>query len=261
MTQPQLAHLWANNPAHTGRASSLWCRDGIIYSYGEHFPIARHVDGVVLLTTNRRSVTTAKHISFVRRACSHLPVFCVDDVLADPGKKHLADYRQQIKDAVNPGEVYRLEVYRLVTEANRFAETFGFATRFELPADWNERMAAARLAEQRRNATLARRHAVTLARWLKGESVSLPPGLPTVYLRVNGDLLETTKRATVPLTEARRAFEFAAKMRATGWHRNGSTFRVGHFQLDSVDDKEVVAGCHRISWNEIERFAKQEGWI
>lgn len=50
-------------------------------------------------------------------------------------------------------------------------------------------------------------------------------------------------------------------MREKGWHRNGETFKVGNFQLDAVNAQGVVAGCHTILWDEIERFARTQGWV
>ena len=32
-------------------------------------------------------------------------------------------------------------------------------------------------------------------------------------------------------------------------------------QLDAINSEGVVAGCHRVSWSEIERVAKLEGWM
>jgi predicted Abi (CAAX) family protease len=65
----------------------------------------------------------------------------------------------------------------------------------------------------------------------------------------------------VPLPEAEKAFRFAMIQRKRGWHRNGDQFKVGDYQLDAVNEQGVIAGCHRIGWDEIERFAKTQGWI
>jgi len=73
-------------------------------------------------------------------------------------------------------------------------------------------------------------------------------------------VMETSKGARVPLDEAQRAYRFAVIQRARGWHRNGETFKVGPYQLDAVNEQGVVAGCHRIAWDEIERFAKLQNW-
>lgn len=77
----------------------------------------------------------------------------------------------------------------------------------------------------------------------------------------NEQQLVTSKGARVPLTDAERSFRFCMKVRARGWHRNGDRHAVGMYQLDAVNEQGVVAGCHRIAWDEIERFAKTQGWL
>ncbi len=40
----EVAHIWASQSQSEGRAASMFFRDNRIYSYGEHFEIARIVD-------------------------------------------------------------------------------------------------------------------------------------------------------------------------------------------------------------------------
>lgn len=93
MNNDQVAHLWANKSRQQAKGSNVFFEGNTIYSYGHHFPMARLYKGVVLYTTGSYSVTTAKHLSIVRRACSHLTVFNVDDVSAEPSKFDIASYR------------------------------------------------------------------------------------------------------------------------------------------------------------------------
>ena len=45
---------------------------GIIYSYGYHFPIAKHIKkDVILFTSKGYSVSTSKHQSYTRQAIPH----------------------------------------------------------------------------------------------------------------------------------------------------------------------------------------------
>jgi hypothetical protein len=80
-------------------------------------------------------------------------------------------------------------------------------------------------------------------------------------LRQKGDEMETSKGATVPLSDAKRAFAFVTAKRQTGWHANSETFSIGQFTLSAVNEQGVVAGCHRVTWDEINRFAKSQAWI
>lgn len=53
-----------------GQAGSLYIHGDRIYSYGPHFPVAERRPGGAIAITSRKSpsVTTSKHITFVRRA-------------------------------------------------------------------------------------------------------------------------------------------------------------------------------------------------
>lgn len=100
--------------------------------------------------------------------------------------------------------------------------------------------------------------------WRKGVEVSLPNDCP-VMLRVetgytDASEMVTSKGARVPLSDARRTYRFAMLARAKGWHKNGETHKIGAYQLDAVNEQGVVAGCHRVTWAEIERFATAQGW-
>ena len=107
-----------------------------IYSYGSHFPIARHVKGkggtsAVLFTTKGYSATTAQHKAIVASACRHLTTFHVADVRAVP-REDFADYRQRFAALVGSYANARqrrpailAEMRALTEEANGFAEFYG----------------------------------------------------------------------------------------------------------------------------------------
>lgn len=292
MNNKEVAHLWANRSRESAKGSSFYFTGDTIYSYGAHFPIARHYKGCVLFTSKGYSNTTAKHKGYARSAVSHLTVFTVSDVSRDPCREDVSDYAAEIKSAALAAGRARnseaaLEVLqRLVDEANSFCARFGFKTRFAMPDNLEELRAKAKAsAERERKATLAkqarqeRETQKTIRAWLAGESVSIPHFIDKVYLRVRDTrtkivepldtpekdcpliMMETSRGARIPLSEAERTFRFVIKMRERGWRRNGDTFQVGDYHLDAVNEQGVVAGCHRIAWDEIERFAKTQGWL
>ena len=66
-----VAHLWAHQSQESARngQGNFYFRGSTIYSYGSHFPIARHVDEkTILFTTRDYSPTTAGHKTCVRSA-------------------------------------------------------------------------------------------------------------------------------------------------------------------------------------------------
>lgn len=129
--------------------------------------------------------------------------------------------------------------------------------------DRREKQAEAnRIQREAYEAEQAKQDAEKIAEWIRGGNVE-PRHCWPVFLRVEDGIeceMVTTKGARVPIGEAERAYRFAMAARARGWHRNGSTFKVGNYDLDAVNEVGVIAGCHRVTWNEIERFAAVMGW-
>lgn len=111
----QVAHLWYHaTQAHARNSNRSFYFDGdTIFSYGSHFPIARHVwtnkkhtgERAVLFTTRDYSVTTSCHKSAVRSAIpSSAAVFFVPNVNAETREDHaanLAEYVQRIADTLD----------------------------------------------------------------------------------------------------------------------------------------------------------------
>lgn len=71
----------------------------------------------------------------------------------------------------------------------------------------------------------------------------------------------TSIGARIPYAAGKKTFLFYMKVREKGWRRNGDHFKIGEYQLDAANPDGIIAGCHRISHDEIMRFATQEGWI
>lgn len=67
MNNSQVARVWANKSKDSANGSNFYFIGDIIYSYGNHFPIARHINNVILLTTKSYSYSTAKHINEVKK--------------------------------------------------------------------------------------------------------------------------------------------------------------------------------------------------
>jgi len=123
---------------------------------------------------------------------------------------------------------------------------------------------AKKVEAERQKVRLAQRMAQEkedLDNWLKGLQVNRYHfSSPHAMLRVspgNPDEVQTTKGASVPLEDVKRAIRWVRVIRAKGedWRRNGEQFKVGHYDLDSVTKDGVVAGCHRFQWEEVDRFA------
>lgn len=85
-TQQECAHAWAHGLSKNGRSSNLYFEGPVIYSYGEHFPIARIHNGTVYVTDRKYSQTTSCHVSISISAVSHLNHVFVHYVPEGDGK-------------------------------------------------------------------------------------------------------------------------------------------------------------------------------
>lgn len=138
-----VAHLWAHQTQESARNShgNFYFEGATIYSYGSHFPIARHVDAnTILFTTRGCSSTTSGHISCVRSA---LPggkrVFYVNNPAADGFNAHRDNHDHML--AVVAGLAAKFETSRLekasllkswqhaIIAANVYAKQFKISNR------------------------------------------------------------------------------------------------------------------------------------
>jgi hypothetical protein len=168
-----VAHLWANQSQYHARnaGETFYFRDSTIYSYGGHFPIARHVknaagESAVLFTDRNYSSTTNRHKSEVRQAIkAGTKIFYVErpdrnyegapvwikDELRHKAEKVL-ELATKAKRARTNGEYLIRQAESLVSQANEFAAFFGSEERIGLPSDTD---VAAIIAAQRKETTEA----------------------------------------------------------------------------------------------------------
>ena len=185
-----VAHLWANQTQDSARnpCHNFYFHGDTIYSYGSHFPIARHVtrkgNSAVLFTTRSYSSTTAGHKCTVESACRHLTVFHVADVNGTDCRKQFAQYRAEYMGLVGKYAKARQRkpehldaLRRLVEEANGYAAFFGLRPRLTLPDDLTGMIAECQAIEkrererkQREEGKREREAQERLQKWVDGET-------------------------------------------------------------------------------------------
>jgi hypothetical protein len=299
-------HLWVHQTQDYSeiKGGRLFFRGDTIYSYGNHFPIARHVNfpneipgrHCILFTTRTYSVTTARHISEVRRAIpdylTSFAVFNVDNVRAGENAEHypedavrqhlhnLHDYHERIADTA--GKAKRARCYRdlyierldnLIKEHNGYIDFFKLDARHierhdgliaQLVKDAEEARKREREREKERERQAETRNQEDIQKWLDGETSCFPFSVQRIYLRKGpGAVVTTSKGAIVPYAHARKAFQIAKRC-----HENLEELRangclpVGDYRIEHIDTfGNVKAGCHTIYWEQIEDFARREGWL
>lgn len=121
-----------------------------------------------------------------------------------------------------------------------------------------ERIRRERAAEELRKKRIAEQ-AENLERWLRGEDVRLGYYGGAAQMRVKGDEVQTTQGARVKVVEAARALRFIhiIRRRGTDWRANGDRCPIGPFELSSVNKDGVVVGCHRFTFEELDRVGPE----
>jgi hypothetical protein len=135
-----------------------------------------------------------------------------------------------------------------------------------------QRAAEARKREKaRKAAALANAEFIkrALPAWLEGvdyidgrnTSNALWEHHSSIFMRVKGDEVQTSKGARFPLDHGLKALPLIRAIVARGetWQRNGKTIHLGNYQIDTIGDGVIVAGCHTLPISEVERLAATLG--
>jgi hypothetical protein len=284
----EVAHNWAHQTGRKQRGFRMYYEGETIFSYGAHFPIARHVidergAGRVLMTTDGYSVSTAKHKTIVWRAVpDKSAIFDVPDVMAAGEGQHLRNfdsYKERMDAALSKASRARKhkdrhlrDAERMVEQGNAYRHAFKLGRRrkpLALPDDL-----AAYLDEKRKTEAVQRkaderarleRESEMRGKWLAGESNWRGYGEHgSALVRLKGETLQTSLGISVPADEAAKVFRVmkACRARKQGWRRNGETLQAGTWQIDKIDDNgNLRAGCHFITWKAAEPVARQLGLI
>jgi hypothetical protein len=101
--------------------------------------------------------------------------------------------------------------------------------------------------EQARKQAKADKEQLNLSKWLKGTYNEPLYNLP-IYLRLQGDYIQTSHGAKVPKLEALKAF----KRIKQGQNIVGE--KIGLFTVNEQHDNLIIIGCHHIDLNNVETF-------
>jgi len=283
-----VAHVWAQQEQPEGRShnGNFYFEGPTLYSYGAHYVVGRFVQNdrgqrAVLLNTRSYFPTTTSHKGLAEEAVHGLglPIFHVPGATVGHAD-NLRYYAEAAGRAAATARRAHMEWSRaanneramaLLSEARHYARFFAL--------DWNEPgldgLAEAAEAEAARAVAVARRRLAekresdrrAFEEWLAGVRDHCPPAYAidkrgSVYMRARGDVLETSRGASVPLGHALKVFRFVKRCREAGeeFRANGRTIRVGHFQVSKITAQgDMVAGCHYLSWERIAEVAAAIG--
>lgn len=268
-----LCHAWANQTQSEGKNSngSIFFRNKTIYSYGSHFPIAKHAvsaDGkdIILFTERRYSNTTAKHISKVHRACRNDEIiYCYNPESLPADNFHQWALSAEIiagnlVKARKP-EIYIQQINEIGFSAKKYADCMGVQIPEELAnalsitdaEKYKNYIAVKSAAEEKRKAEKDRRlkaeQKKATAKWLKGDGCYLSGQYDYDLLRIKDDVVQTTQQVSIPIPVAKRLYATI---------KNGD-LKVGSQFLDfpvKETGKVTVIGCHKFKTEYLLKFGE-----
>lgn len=286
VSSKMVAHLWAHQTQSEARNAqgSMYFEGDTIYSYGSHFPIARHYKGVVLFNAGNYSVTTSKHQSYTLSSVNHKTVISVvrldDDSFSI--NENFKYFESKIKEFSQKAIRARSEwtvnhwwasAHRICENANAYSKLMKRTRKFSVPDTETVKAAIvkAKARDKVLKAKLTRENAEKMKAWENGDKIykdkilHLPyPYGASVCLRLKDEkTVETSQGAEFPLVHAKRIYAFIKKCMETKtpFQRNGERVSIGVFQIDRVSiNGDVKAGCHNVKFDAIKRFAEKMGW-
>lgn len=263
LTTSNVAHAWANQLQSEGRSNgggSLYFNGATIYSYGSHFPIARHVinqkgENAVLFTERSYSNTTSKHIGKVRHAANHLNIiYCYNPEATH--EQNLTSWLKEVEhiasnlvNARKP-EKYLNQIEEVNSKVREFTTFFGISIPVDLEAalaivnteDYLKFKASREelriAAETQAIADYKKKHEEELEKWLNGEIHTMNTRIDRDYLRVSGEHIQTSQGITMTREEALAIY----------YKLQREELKAGDKLLEGYEVKkingDVTIGCH-----------------
>lgn len=295
VSKSEVAHFWANQTqehAKSNGGGSLYFSGNTIYSYGSHFPIAKHAtndkgETAVLFTNRTYSNTTAKHLYEVRRAISHkevIPCERPDFTHRDNIKAFADDIANELRglEKARKPEKYIQPAERILSDMEKYINFFGLnetdydsaqearnilyqATTGEYKQyliDKAERIQKEKEANERKELAQSKRN---IAKWRKfegdGRLYSNVTGLD--YLRYNAKdkRVETTQAVQIPEEIAKRAFNWIINTIKSGGCAGNCEYSILDYKVSEVNAEQIKIGCHTITMKEVNKLATALNWI
>jgi len=253
-----------------------------IYSYGRHFPIARKLGTtynnceVVLFNSNGDSVSTAKHKTIEYRALNRdtCKIFTVPNVQpancewtrdlspelhAENVQAYCADildYIEKAERARKHGHYHARRAQDMLIELNEYVDAFGLGSPdidvHSLQQRAEQMLSVAQRARRLDDERRAARSEELAQQWAEGASTECPH-TPVPYVRVNGNLIETSWGAKIPLRTGLLLLDMATRCRdGQKAFTPDKKHPVGAFYLDRIDaDGTLHVGCHHLPYDRL----------
>ena len=281
----EAAHIWASQSQNEGRAGNIFFENGVIYSYGRHFPVARFAPeygDIALFTSRGYSSSTGKHKGIIRAAIpdSYQVIYCDDP--SRPPSHNLAIWEKSVlrmrgdfaqsSRKISAGNI-AAAIYQLTSEALAYCEALKFAAPEWIKDNDAEKAArayvseSARLRDAKRAIKQAEQNRIAaleaverLELWKIGENVNTNGfQFSDTLLRIKGEQIETSRGAKIPVIDALALWPLLLRARQTNKPLEAGLreIHLGAYRFNSFNGQTLIVGCHSIEWDQLELMAAQ----
>jgi hypothetical protein len=219
-------------------------------------------------------MTTSKHQGYVHQAVQHMKIHYIArieraDSLLESCKIEVMRYYEKASVAKSKRDDYLSSAYLISKSLNDYLDAIKYDGE-RMPLDQAVDLVAIKeqvkarqaiaLEKQKERERLAAMSAKELIdSWLIGGAYDYRIRNAGVLLRVNGDNVETTQGARVPLGDALRMHEIIKASKSDSQLRRLHGFKIGGYEVNDCTKEKIVIGCHTIPMSEIARIATQLG--
>ena len=275
----EVSHYWANKIQSQGKACNMFFEGDIIYSYGYHFPIAKHIkNNLILFTSKGYSVSTSKHLGITRSAIpSEIEVLTVPEV--DIRNNTLTSHIDNIEYFINEiktnfGKSERARKYKEMYLRNGLANINNmkrylelFKVKSKLPSglkkavnlfinmDNTEIMEVIKAeqdiqkkAELQRKKEQEKKFLELLPKWKNNEVYNLPY-YKKQYLRLTNNEIETSLHVKISIETFKKYYSML---------KSGKSLlneKIDYYRVTKQDSNLLTIGCHAIPISEINYIA------
>lgn len=268
----EIAHIWANKVQSNARNSSdnFYFKNETIYSYGDHFPIARHVknkngETAVLFTTRTYSNTTLKHINTVKSAAKHLQIiYCT--IIFGTHEENINKFVLEIENIIpllakaRKKESYIYYISIILNKSKKYSDFFGLDLDERL-LNFSNLISNAEIVKYSKelNEKKQKEHEeklkIELNKFRTFERYRLSALSEYDYLRYNqkNEEIETSQGVKIAKDIAIPFYHWIKNAILKGY---SEPKKILHYEVKEVNKKFISIGCHKIKIEEIEAIYK-----
>ncbi len=281
-----VAHNWAHATGNVKKGSNFYYDDnGIIYSFGSHFPIARRLSHKLFYYTLQTwsGSYTSRHKSLTSRAIPtdavtvymrYVPTGVSSDIDHESNlmywlgqlttaKREFLNARSKTKHILNINSIIGLiDNYKFhfnidpCTYVPALLEFYTWYTGIDIQSILEIEGAKDKERTAKREAKETRLHTEGVTMWRNFEVKEIPYNLRSEYtlLRYNVKTcqVETSKGIKVPVDIANRLYTTIKGKIANGGCIGCNVLVFGSYAVNEITDSYIVAGCHKIQITEID---------